>query len=161
MNNPALNDLNPIIAAPAASWWPLAPGWYIAAVIALTLVVLLGVITVRSIRRRRVRKAALRKLQPQLALNELNLLLKQACMGYYPRHRLAQLSGQQWRDFLLQHLSERKAAQYYDLLIDVEQAAYAPKTATTDLQQRYFNFSKMWLKHALPPSKAQRRLWHG
>lgn len=157
MSNPALSDLNPIIAAPAASWWPLAPGWYVVALTVLLLVIWLTTSLVRAIRRRRVRRAALCALHSDLALNEINLLIKQACMGYYPRNQVAQLSGAAWRDFLLQHLSERRAASYYDLLIDVEQSAYRPATEQQHLQQRYHDFAKLWLHQALPPSKAQRR----
>lgn len=157
MSSPALNDLNPIITAPAASWWPLAPGWYFVVFLALTLCIWLVVISVRSIRRRRVRRAAMRALHADLTLNEVNLLLKQACFGYYPRGHVAHLSGQAWRDFLLDHLSERKAATYYDLLVEVEQSAYRPAAEQEPLQQRYQAFAKNWLRHALPPGKAQRR----
>ncbi|WP_258240106.1 DUF4381 domain-containing protein [Pseudidiomarina homiensis] len=160
MTNPALSELNPIIAAPAASWWPLAPGWYVVAITAVSLTLLLTLTIVRAVRRRRIRRAALRQLQPGLALNELNLRIKQACMGYYPRKHIAQLSGRQWRDFLLQQLSERNAARYYDLLVEVEQASYRPFAEQAELQQRYYEFTKAWLKLALPPSKAQRRRIH-
>lgn len=157
MNNPALSDLNPIIAPPAASWWPLAPGWYVVGITALLLLVWLIIATLRGIRRRRVKRAALRALQPNLALNEVNLLIKQACMGYYARNQVAQLSGSAWREFLLRHLSERNAARYYDLLIEVETSAYRPAAEQAVLQQRYYEFAKAWLKQALPPSKAVRR----
>lgn len=153
MNNPALTELNPIIAAPAASWWPLAPGWYAIAIIALGALVLLSVSISRAIRRRRVRRAALKALNPHTRVNDITLLLKQACMGYYPRQRIAKLTGADWRDFLVQHLSERQAARYYDLLLDVEQAAYRPASETREIEQRYYKFARHWLKSALPPSK--------
>lgn len=160
MNNPALSDLNPIIAPPAATWWPLAPGWYVVGITALLLLVWLTVFILRAVRRRRVKRAALRVLQPNLALNEVNLLIKQACMGYYARKHIAQLSGRAWREFLLAHLNERNAARYYDLLLEVESSAYRPATEQTALQQRYYEFAKAWLKQALPPSKALRRRTH-
>ncbi|WP_417688270.1 DUF4381 domain-containing protein [Pseudidiomarina sp.] len=157
MNNPALSELNPIIAAPAASWWPLAPGWYAVGILAITLTAFLVIASIRAARRRRVKRAALRALPASASLNELNLLLKQACMGYYPRKHIAHLTGKTWRDFLVAHLSERNAARYYDLLVEVEQAAYRPATNQQALQQRYAQFARTWLKQALPPSQQQRR----
>lgn len=157
MSNPALSELNPIIAAPAASWWPLAPGWYVVAIVAIALVVVIITASIRAARRRRVKRAALRTLRNNASLNELNLLLKQACMGYYPRKRIGHLTGKAWREFLVMHLSERNAARYYDLLVEVEQAAYRPAGEQQALQQRYAEFARTWLKQALPPSQQQRR----
>lgn len=160
MSNPALSELNPIIAAPAASWWPLAPGWYVVAVLLTVISVLVLGSSIKAARLRRVKRSALRALQTNASLNELNLLLKQACMGYYPRKDIAQLTGRAWRDFLLAHMSERNAARYYDLLVEVEQAAYRPSAEQQALQQRYSDFAKAWLKQALPPSKRRRRANH-
>ncbi|CAB0149563.1 hypothetical protein PSI9734_00133 [Pseudidiomarina piscicola] len=151
-----LEQLHDIVAPPAAHWWPLAAGWYIVAGAVLLIITLLTWWLVRRYRLRRVRRAALRQLSPRLPLNTTTLVLKQACLGYFPSSQMAGLTGSSWRTFLLQQLATRNAADFAELLTSVEQAAYQPHTSELDaLQQRYYQFARLWLKRALPPKQRQ------
>ncbi|MDN7123292.1 DUF4381 domain-containing protein [Pseudidiomarina terrestris] len=152
----APEQLHDIILPPAASWWPLAPGWYVLAVVSIITVGLLTWLAVRSYRRRRVRRAALTQLSPLLPLNSTTLLLKRACLGYYPSPAIAGLTGSAWRDFLLQQLSSSQAARFVDLLVEVEHAAYQPTDDEAPrLRNEYYQFARFWMMHALPPSSTQ------
>lgn len=144
-------QMHDIVAPPAAHWWPLAPGWYLVAALVVLSIVLLTWLLVRSYRQRRVRRAALAELHPQLPLNATTLLIKRACYGYFPQQQIASLTGAAWRDFLLQHLPAARAARYVDLLTEVEDAAYQKSASEPEqLRQRYHDFARLWLRHALP-----------
>ncbi len=89
------------------SWWPLAPGWYVIAGVAL---VLLGVSVWAAVdrwRRNRYRRAALRELgliahhaQVSTAVIEIAELLKRTALAAFPRERVASLTGAAWLGFL-------------------------------------------------------------
>ncbi|RUO59400.1 DUF4381 domain-containing protein [Pseudidiomarina insulisalsae] len=157
IDTPALQEMQQIIAPPAAHWWPLAPGWYLLGALVLAILLGCGYGLVASYRRRRMRRAALRQLHPGMSINAINLLLKQTALAYFPAHQVAGLSGNRWRDFLLAQLNERQAANYYDLLVEAEHAAFQPERQRAPaLQQQYYDFARHWLKQALPPAKKQR-----
>lgn len=147
-------QMHDILTPPAASWWPLAPGWYALAALVLLTTVVLTWLVVRSYRRRRVRRAALAELSPQLPLNTTTLLLKRACLGYFPQPQIAGLTGTRWREFLLQQLNDNQASRYVGLLAEVEQAAYQQTHSDAErLRQEYYNFARLWLRQALPPGR--------
>lgn len=159
--DPRLQDMQDIIAAPAASWWPLAPGWYALAATALTLVLVTSWLLYRRYQERRMQRAALQQLQQLTAtasIAELTHLLKQTTQAYFPNHALVSLPTAKWHAFLLQQLSNSAQARYSELLDEIAAQAYQdPSRQTTQpygaLQQRYYQFVKHWLKHALPPNK--------
>jgi hypothetical protein len=145
-----LAQLHDIVAAPAASWWPLAPGWYAAALVVLLIVVLTSRALWRYHQRRRLRNLAIRKLrQPLTDFNAITLTLKQACLGYFDAQRIAQLSGPRWFAFLHQQLPSRWQAQYAAALEQLQQAAYQPSSSIDC--HAYQAFARTWLRHALPP----------
>lgn len=145
-----LAELHDIVAAPAASWWPLAPGWYAAALLVLLMVVLSSRALWRYHQRRRLRNLALRALRlPFTDFNAITLTLKQACLGYFDPQQIAQLSGQQWFAFLQQQLPSRVQAQYAAALEQLQQVAYQPSSRSDC--DAYQAFARAWLRHALPP----------
>lgn len=151
MTAPSLDDLNDIIAAPAASWWPLAPGWYVLALVSITLAIVLSLAARRYLQRRRARRAAINALHGAMTLSDINLLLKRACYAYYPEAMVARLSGKAWHDFLLAELRSAKAEDYAPLLAEVERYHFAPTPAPAELSADYLAFAHYWLRHALPP----------
>ncbi|WP_411358809.1 DUF4381 domain-containing protein [Pseudidiomarina salilacus] len=159
--DPRLQDMQDIIAAPAASWWPLAPGWYVLAVSILTLVLVTSWMLYRRHQQRRMQRAALQQLKQLTAtasIAELTHLLKQTTQGYFPNYALVSLPTAQWHQFLLQQLSNSAQARYAELLDEIAAQAYQDPARQdaqplSELQQRYYQFVKHWLKHALPPSK--------
>lgn len=115
-----LDQLEPLIAPPAISWWPPAPGWWL-----LLLLVLAAVVwAIRAYKRRvpKVKKtgtdasldparaAALAELahlqKPYYGvpagpwLQQLNALLKRLCRHRYPDSNSHVLSGREWLAFL-------------------------------------------------------------
>lgn len=99
----------------AISWWPLAPGWWLMAALAVLLILLLMVM-VRNLRRyplgswrrdawrqlRRLRSRAATMTAEQLA-GELSELLRRIAVARYGRDQAAGLSGKQWLMWLQEH----------------------------------------------------------
>src|SRR5690554_245015 len=145
-------QLHDIVSAPAASWWPLAPGWYALALATTVLLVSLVWWLLRSIRQRRARKAALRQLyalqqQPaELSLSTISLLLKQAAKAYYPASSLHNTQTKQWWLFLQSQLSNRQQQKFHDLLNALPQVVYQPPSAQQPWLADYHNFAQVWLQ---------------
>ena len=149
-NSQALAELHDIVAAPAAHWWPLAPAWYAVASVALLLLALVIVKLIKFVRRRRIRNAALRALrQPLASSNAVTLVLKQACLGYFPRTDIAQLTGEGWYHFLRAQLPERAQRDYAERLQRLATEAFSPQPTVSTAQ--YQDLARYWLRHALPP----------
>lgn len=155
----ALRDMNDIVTAPAASWWPLAPGWYLLALLVVTLLVLTTVLIVRRHRRRRIRNAALNQLQqqPPTSLPAVTLLLKQAMLGYFPATRVSALSGSDWWPFLVQQLPPRRRTEAKAWLTPIQQQNFRDPASGTQAYQEavdsYRKFARYWLRTALPPQR--------
>ena len=99
-----LLQLAPLREPTAISWWPLAPGWWVA--LALSGALLAGLvlwIRKRSLKTayRRIALAALDELRSREARqDELNWLLKAAALRAYPHEQVAGLHGIAWQQFL-------------------------------------------------------------
>jgi len=114
MNSPdpsSLQNLNDIILPDAATWWPLAIGWYF--VIGLLLIVLLWFLyrSINNLFKNQYRRAALKQLKVlaeyihhgdtrDSSLRQIPVLLKRTALSCYPRERVASLSGKHWHEFL-------------------------------------------------------------
>lgn len=148
--------MHDIVAAPAVSWWPLAPGWWfvIAAILGLCLVTI--VLIVRYWRRRRIQRLALRQLAqvPADQPHAITLTLKQAALAYFSRDQIAQLSGANWYAFLLQQLPVRQQKRWQGHVTEWQQQAFQPESGMTN---NYHEFAGVWLSHALPPKTRGRR----
>lgn len=145
-----LTELHDIVPAPAAEWWPLAPGWYAVVVVVLVLLLASLIGGSRYISRRRVQRAAMRHLQHPLGdCQKITLALKQACLGYVPRRRIAALQGMQWVEFLLAPLPAKQQQQWRQFLIDATVVSYRQQKdqSTADEYQR---FARYWIHYALP-----------
>ena len=92
------------------SWWPLAPGWWIALVILIILALL--IVTIKKIReRKRTQKAALTELEKirhfyqqdddaVALIRSLSTLMRRASISFYPRHDASALTGDNWLSYL-------------------------------------------------------------
>ena len=150
-------ELHDIVAAPAASWWPLAPGWY-ALVALLTLSLSALVIGLyRYLRSRRVRNYLLKQLrQPQANCQQVTLLLKQACLGYLPRDSVSELSGDAWVNFLLLPLSNKQQQQWQALLHTAMRESYVASKDPSTVAE-YQKFARYWIRLSLPNKLKQLR----
>ena len=113
-----LEQLRDIHAAPAAPWWPPAPGWWlVAAVLACALFLLLRrvwrALQVRQ-RRRRWLDALCETLagidpetRPQAFLAAVNRLFKGVALRAFPAEDCAGLQGPEWVAFLREKLDRK------------------------------------------------------
>jgi hypothetical protein len=91
-----LRDAHPPEAPP---WWPPAPGWWIAAVLAIVLAVLLARRLAPRWRRYRLRRRLLAALEGAGSAAEISQVLRAAALARFPREA-AGLSGERWLAFL-------------------------------------------------------------
>lgn len=147
-----MQELQDIIAAPPASWWPPAPGWWLLAFVVVTGTATIGYYSWRHWQRGRIKRLALAQLkhmqQPQF--DATTLLLKQAALGYFPRERIAALSGNQWQQFLLETMPTKQRSRWQSELEHIMASMYHANK-NPELARSYYNFAHTWLVTALPP----------
>lgn len=103
----SLDRLHDIVLPDPASWWPLAPAWYVLGLFIVVFVASLTWLWVSHWRRNAYRRAGLAELaqlaahaeQPDAA-RRLAELVKRVALTIYPRERVASLSGDAWLKFL-------------------------------------------------------------
>ena len=106
MNDTAsLANLNDIVVPDAVPWWPLAPGWYVLAVITALALIACAVVGWRRWRNNRYRRQALAQLEAirkdaASSMQQLPELLKRTALSAWPRETVAALSGAPWHRFL-------------------------------------------------------------
>ncbi len=114
LNNPALNEqtleLRDIHLPEPISWWPIAPGWWMiaASVILLVIVFFISRKIYLSRRLRREISAELVNIKQQFQTTQdksqlaksLSVLLRRACITYYPAEHIAGLTGNDWLLYL-------------------------------------------------------------
>ena len=107
MNNRAhfIDRLRDIVLPVEPSIWPLAPGWWLAALI-MTVSVALLFVWIRDRLAGAARRSALKQLAqlaalpPRLAIAELSVLMRRVALTRYPRSQVASLVGHDWLAFL-------------------------------------------------------------
>ena len=148
----ALAQLKDIHMPDPIGWWPLAPGWYVLAIVLLAMLLgflyLVGYFYHHTRAKRqalrvleRYEKEHLRQDNSQLTAARLSELLKRVALVYYPRTRVASLQGQAWIEFLNETSRDCDFNSVRELLID---APYQP-TKSCDLVP-LFNIVKVWIK---------------
>ena len=108
--NPAELPLRDIHLPEPVSWWPPAPGWWILLAMLIVTLAASGWLY-RRWRQRRI----LRELEAQLdtikndyqqhqdgatTIAQLSVLLRRACISFFPRQDVAALTGENWLAFL-------------------------------------------------------------
>jgi hypothetical protein len=102
----SLQNLNDIVVPATVPWWPVAPGWYVLAGLAIALLVFFAFRALLHRKRNRYRRLALRELSDirqqadAAALQNLPVLLKRTALSAWPRGDVAALSGTEWHRFL-------------------------------------------------------------
>ena len=102
----SLQNLNDIVVPANVPWWPVAPGWYVLAGLALLLLMFFGYRAIQHRRKNRYRRLALQELSDirqqadVTALRALPIVLKRAALSAWPRSDVAALSGAEWHRFL-------------------------------------------------------------
>jgi hypothetical protein len=107
----SLENLHDIVVPEAVGWWPVAPGWYVLALLVITVVVWFGFRRLRRWRRNAYRREALKALAALEAdgipvgtesavLAQAAILLRRVALSAYPRRQVATLVGERWLAFL-------------------------------------------------------------
>lgn len=107
----ALKELHHNHLPDPVTWWPPAPGWWLAALIVLAGAGFASALLYRHHISNRYRRAALREYKRivlaqerhknnQALISSFNRLLKQVALSIWPRETVAALHGNKWLDFL-------------------------------------------------------------
>ena len=123
------------------TFWPLAPGWWL-----LALVMLLGLAWIfRFLWLRwqkglplRQAKAELKLVHQKAQVAELNELLKRLIRCYQPNHHILAAPVKVWQTFLQQQMPAQS-------LPDLEKLLYQAQNEPSDVQA-YLQFADVWLK---------------
>lgn len=156
MNDKAsLQNLNDIVAPAAVPWWPLAPGWYVLAVIVAIALAGLAVMGWRRWQRDRYRRQALAELEEirEDAAGSLHLLpslLKRTALSAWPRETVASLSGQPWHAFLDHSAGSDQFCHEAGELLD--QLAYGKSLSEAE-HSRLLAAAEKWLRLHRPPGQ--------
>jgi hypothetical protein len=91
-------------------WWPLAPGWYVLALLVLITLATTAYFLTRHYIKNRAKRQALKLLDTyreqyqqerhQLSAARVSELLKRVALVYFPRSNVASLQGEAWITFL-------------------------------------------------------------
>ncbi|MEZ9144095.1 DUF4381 domain-containing protein [Vibrio sp. 10N.286.52.C3] len=152
-------DLSPVIAPDAPTWWPLAWGWWAVIITAIFLISLVFFILKRRKNNQQAKQEALSyfsnsQSQDGLSPSKAQDIVRQAALSYFPREKIAGLSGDDWLKFLDAQLAKplfvAKQSQW-------QQALYQDVALMNDeqkkAQQQLVNDCETWLRKALPPKR--------
>lgn len=146
--HPALANLQDIQLPEQIHQWPIAPGYWLALMAIIVIVLLI----IRAWKRRQSKLAAKRSAIEALALInidtpnlaiEINSLIKRAAMSYLGRDTIAKLEGQAWQEWLLQHQASQQ-------LVTLLQRRYQAEAYTREQKQQLLSETQRWLSQALP-----------
>lgn len=133
--------------------WPLAYGWWIAAIVLLTLLSVIIFYGIKGWRKNRYRRKALRQAKQFFSLYRrdnnakafilsCNCLLKQVVLSAFPRTQVAQLYGSDWTDFLKSHCSPCQYTEKAVYLLGENHYRASPDNRTGSL----YPFICHWIK---------------
>ncbi|MFT5141275.1 MAG: hypothetical protein ACI9H8_002105 [Lysobacterales bacterium] len=132
-----LSQLRDIHSAPAAPWWPPAPGWW---VLAMILAMVMFLIARHFMQRYRAHQRRLQLIrfvervesrvdpvkQPQEFLSSLNRVFKIVALRAFPESHCAFMQGREWTDFVQIKLDDSDSA---DVLAVLADGPYQPAPA--------------------------------
>lgn len=147
-----LAQLNDIQTPSYVDWWPLAWGWWVAALLLLALTGLVISKVIQHIRFNRARKQAIAVNQSLLADQQYpaqaNQLLKRVALHYFGPEATASVYGDQWLNLLLSVLSKKHCKQCSEELTLLVSHSYQPATLN---QEQFISIKAAvghWLQNA-------------
>lgn len=151
--NPALASMQDIQTPAEIGLWPLAYGYWLS----LFMLIVFSTLLIVWIRKRRTASAAKRAALKELATLdqngqqfaiEVSSILKRAAMSYAPRQQIAQLSGDDWYNWLNAQVNTPQEELCRLLALRFKKAQLSD-----DEKQALRTHAQNWLKLALPLSK--------
>ena len=137
--------------------YPIAPGWWLLAVIVLAILVY-GIIKLRQyFKARKVQKQALKQLSTASEISTIVALLKWAALQYFPRTHVAHLTGNKFKDFLMTSLPAKQQENFSTLSGEHFNSTYQSNVDEHSVDD-FSAAAKLWLSHALPPKKTRSML---
>ena len=120
--NPQSIELRDIRYPSEIDWWPMALGWWIVIILAVTLLFVIIFKLYKKYNENRARRAALSWLNSiqndniirsdtKELTKTISTLLRRTMLAYVPRNEVANLVGDRWLDFLDQGLNENYFSQ--------------------------------------------------
>ncbi|PMK03391.1 DUF4381 domain-containing protein [Vibrio sp. 10N.261.55.A7] len=152
--NSALLALNEMKLPPLPSWFPMAWGWWATVLGVLFVIVFILAIAKWNKKRLAPKKTALKLLQPGLHNESPSAaieIMRQAALSYFPRERIAHLTGGEWYAFLDSQLD---APLFVDNASKWQQALY--KKNTVEDPQVLIEHCYQWVNEALPPKRGRK-----
>ncbi|MEX2335108.1 MAG: DUF4381 domain-containing protein [Pseudohongiella sp.] len=139
-------------------FWPLAPGWWVLAVLLLALLLYGAYRLHKRLQLRRRYRNALHELDKCLAqlqageadmeqrliyVNDVNSVLRRVALLHFAHSRVAGLSGQDWVAFIKQH--DRSKRLTPDLASALAEGRFAPR-CNVDTQALH-SMARDWIRH--------------
>ena len=140
--------LQPMHLPEPPSWLPLSWGWWASIAAILVLILATWFVIRRNKKHQAPKKTALRLLDNCTRPSEAIELLRQAAFCYYPRTDIAQLTGNEWYEFLDSQIDSPRFVANQALW---QHALYSkePIEKSDELVQHCID----WVEKALPPKK--------
>lgn len=160
-NSHSLQGLRDIHLPEAIGWLPMAPGWYLLIALSLSACVLACFYVALRRRQGLPRREALRMLDAciqdyekgqagtQQSTAEVNELLRRVALAYYPRAKVAALSGKAWIDFLS---SSAKKVDFHTIAFMLLELPYQPDQQINI--KPLFIRTKLWIQQRRKPCLA-------
>ncbi|MGF1758882.1 DUF4381 domain-containing protein [Photobacterium sagamiensis] len=135
--------------------WPLAWGWWLCILLTIGAVFIIAHRLKQYRATQQARKEAmqqLKALRQTESLGDINELLRQAALSYFPRQQVAALTGESWLAFLDQQLPAKHRG-FQDHSALWQQGLFSPQGINRDDFKQCERLASVWLTKALPPKK--------
>jgi len=141
--------------------YPLAPGWWILAIVIVTATIWLTVKWFKAYRLAKAKRQAIKLLsnindQEENQNNEIMDILKWSALQYFPREQIAPLFGTDLQLFLKSSLPEKHQQNFMELT----NPAFEHRYQVDELAIQDKTFKKgavLWLNQALPPKEKKQK----
>jgi hypothetical protein len=146
-----LSQLRDIHSAPAAPWWPPAPGWWVVALLAAIGLIFVARYFTRQWRRQLRRRKLAGYVQaietgidpaadPQGFLAAINRIFKLVAIEAFPGSHCVQMRGADWTGFLQRHMSPQPGTEHLEVLAD---GPYQPRPRFDD--DAMLRLARQWI----------------
>ena len=137
-----LSNLRDIFIPEAPSFWPPAPGVWIASGIVVVLLIFAGWRFHAARKRNAYRKAGLKFLQSAKTSHDVAVVVKRVALAVFPRERVASLYGNDWVDFLCESCPGHQFS------------AMRSSDASSEASEELVELARLWIRrHRVPVSR--------